>query len=262
MKYALHAEWTKLRTVPSTAWLFVATIVITVVVGAATTGWIDSSNCPSPSQCPEDMTKLAFTGVWLGQVAVVVLAALAMTNEYGTRMIHATLAANPRRTQVLTSKAAAITAIVVVAGTLAVLGSFVVARLILQGNGFTTANGYQALSLGDGPTLRAATGTVLYLGLIALLTLGVATMIRDAAGTIAAVLGMLFALPIVAQFVNDPLWAKWLDRISPMTAGLAVQATRGLRSLPIGPWAGLGVLAAYAGAALLLGAVVFKLRDA
>jgi hypothetical protein len=47
-----------------------------------------------------------------------------------------------------------------------------------------------------------------------------------------------------------------------MTAGLAIQATKGLDQLPIRPWAGLGVLAAYAGAAMLLGAALFKLRDA
>jgi ABC-2 type transport system permease protein len=44
-----------------------------------------------------------------------------------------------------------------------------------------------------------------------------------------------------------------------MTAGLAVQFTRG--AAPIGPWHGLGVLAAYAGAALLVGTVLFAVRD-
>jgi ABC-2 type transport system permease protein len=47
-----------------------------------------------------------------------------------------------------------------------------------------------------------------------------------------------------------------------MTAGLAVQATRDLRSLPVGPWSGLGVLAAYTGGALFLGGVFLKVRDA
>lgn len=42
-----------------------------------------------------------------------------------------------------------------------------------------------------------------------------------------------------------------------MTAGLAVQSTRDLASLPISPWAGLGVLAGYAVAALALGATLF-----
>src|SRR5260221_12970221 len=47
-----------------------------------------------------------------------------------------------------------------------------------------------------------------------------------------------------------------------MTAGLAIQATTGLSGLPISPWAGLGVLAAWAAAALLAGGLLLRLRDA
>jgi ABC-2 type transport system permease protein len=47
-----------------------------------------------------------------------------------------------------------------------------------------------------------------------------------------------------------------------MNAGLAVQATRHLGALPIGPWPGLGVLAAWAAAALLAGGLLLRLRDA
>jgi ABC-2 type transport system permease protein len=47
-----------------------------------------------------------------------------------------------------------------------------------------------------------------------------------------------------------------------MTAGLAIQATTNLRSLPISPWAGLGVLAAWTAAALLAGGLLLRLRDA
>ena len=47
-----------------------------------------------------------------------------------------------------------------------------------------------------------------------------------------------------------------------MTAGLEIQASTGLRGLPIGPWAGLGVLAAWAAAALLAGGLLLRLRDA
>lgn len=56
--------------------------------------------------------------------------------------------------------------------------------------------------------------------------------------------------------------ARLLEHIGPTTAGLAIQATAHLHSLPIGPWAGLGVLAAWAAAALLLGGVLLELRDA
>ena len=47
-----------------------------------------------------------------------------------------------------------------------------------------------------------------------------------------------------------------------MSAGLTVQATRGLRRHAGRAWQGLAVLAAYAGAALLLGGVLFQVRDA
>ena len=61
---------------------------------------------------------------------------------------------------------------------------------------------------------------------------------------------------------GGPGVARHLQQIGPMTAGLEIQASTGLRSLPIGPWAGLGVLAAWAVAALLAGALVLRLRDA
>jgi ABC-2 type transport system permease protein len=62
--------------------------------------------------------------------------------------------------------------------------------------------------------------------------------------------------------VVNPHWYRHLQQIGPMPAGLAIQATTGLRSLPVSPWAGLGVLAAWAAAALLAGALLLRLRDA
>jgi ABC-2 type transport system permease protein len=41
-----------------------------------------------------------------------------------------------------------------------------------------------------------------------------------------------------------------------------VLATTGLSGLPISPWAGLGVVAAWAAAALLAGGLLLRLRDA
>ena len=109
--------------------------------------------------------------------------------------------------------------------------------------------------------LRAAVGTVLYLGLIALLSLGIAAAVRDAAVAIGAVLGLLYLFPILAQVASAGA-QQHLQQIGPMTAGLEIQASAGLRSLPISPWAGLGVLAAWAAAALLAGGLLLRLRDA
>ena len=258
MRQALHAEWTKLRTAPGTSWLLLAVIALTAAVSAAATA---ATTCPSGG-CAVDPTKVSLTGITLGQAAVAILAVLAISSEYSTGMIGVTLVAMPRRPAVLAAKAAVISSLALAAGTIAVLASVLAGRLLLPGHGFTPAHGYPPLSLFDGPTLRAAAGSVLYLALIALLSLGVATAVRDSATAIGVVLGLLYLFPIMAQVVSDPHWQRHLQQIGPMTAGLAIQATTNLRGLPIGPWAGLGVLAAWAAAALLAGGLLLRLRDA
>jgi len=255
---ALRAEWTKLRTLPSTGWLLLGVIAATVTISATVSAAV---SCSSPAGCHADVTKLSLTGTYLGQAVVAIVAVLAVGGEYGTDMIRTTLAAMPRRTTVLAAKAAVVTAVTLAAGAVAVLGSVLAGRLILPGHGFTPANGYPALSLTDGTVLRAAAGTVLYLALIALLSLGIATAVRGAAVAIGSVLGLLYLFPILAQVASAGA-ARHLQQIGPMTAGLEIQASTGLRGLPIGPWAGLGVLAAWAAAALLAGALVLRLRDA
>jgi ABC-2 type transport system permease protein len=258
MRQALHAEWTKLRTAGGTIWLLVAAIALTAALSAAAAA---AARCPAAG-CGQDPTKISLTGIDLSQAVIAVLAVLAISGEYSTGMIRITLTAMPRRATVLAAKAAIVTGLVLAAGVIAVLGSLLAGRLILPGHGFTPAHGYPLLSLGDGPVLRAAVGSVLYLALIALLSLGTATAVRDSAAAIGVVLGLLYVFPIIAGVVTDPHWQRHLQQIGPMTAGLAIQATTGLRSLPISPWAGLGVLAAWAAAALLAGGLLLRLRDA
>jgi ABC-2 type transport system permease protein len=258
MKAAVHAEWTKLRTVAGPIWLLLATIALTVALSAAAAAAV---TCPSAG-CNLDPAKLSLTGIDLGQAVVAILAVVAISSEYGTGMIRVTLTAMPRRATVLAAKAAVVSGVVLVAGTIAVPVSLFAGRLILPGHGFTPAHGYPLLSLADGPTLRAAAGSALYLALIALLSLGVATAMRDSATAIGVVLGLLYLFPIIAAVVADPHWKRHLQQLGPMTAGLAIQATVNLPSLPIGPWAGLGVLAAWAAAALLAGGLLLRLRDA
>jgi ABC-2 type transport system permease protein len=258
LRDALHAEWTKLRTAPGTFWLLSAAVALTVAVRAAAAA---ATRCPAAG-CGQDPARVSLTGIYLGQVVVAMVAVLAMGGEYSSGMIRTTLTAMPRRATVLAAKAVLITGLMLAAGTLAVLGSLLAGRLSLPGHGFTAAHGFVPLSLADGPVLRAAAGSVLYLVLIALLSLGAATAVRDSAVAIGIVLGLLYLFPIVAAVVSDPQVQRHLQQIAPMTAGLEIQATVGLRSLPISPWAGLGVLAAWAAAALLVGGLLLRARDA
>jgi len=255
---ALHAEWTKLRTLPGVIWLLLAIAALTIAVSAAASAAV---TCPT-ADCNQDPAKVSLTGIELGQAVVAILAVLVVSGEYSTGMIRVTFAAMPRRTEVLAAKATLVSGLTLVAGSIAVLGSVLIARLVMPGHGFTEAHGYPLLSLTDAPVLRAAAGSVLYLALIGLLSLGIATLVRDAAAAIGTVLGLLYLSPIFAGVITDPTWHNRVERYSPMNAGLAIQATRNLAALPIGPWEGLGVLAAWAAAALLASGVLLRLRDA
>jgi ABC-2 type transport system permease protein len=260
MRDALHAEWTKLRTVSSPAWLLAGLIVLTVAVSAAAMAAV---RCPAGTACSVDTTKLSLTGIEFGQAIVAILAVLVISAEYSTGMIRITLTAMPRRSAVLAAKAVVVVGLVLAAGTIAVGGCLLAGRVILPGHGFTPARGFPLESLADGPTLRAAAGSVLYLALIALLSLGIATVVRDSAVAIGIVLGLLYLSPIIISVVaGDPVWSHRLERYAPMNAGLTIQHTIGLRGLPISPWGGLGVLAVWAAAAMLAGGLVLRWRDA
>jgi ABC-2 type transport system permease protein len=249
---SVRAEWTKLRTIPSTAWLLLAVVAGMVGLGAMITALLDADLCSSP--CVEDTTRASLAGVHAGQLLVAVLAVLAVSNEYGSGMVRTTLSAMPSRLRVLAAKALVVTAVALVVGALAVLGSLAVARTILPGHGFV------APSLAEGPVLRAAGGTTLYLGLIALLSLGVALLVRDAAVGLTVVTALLYLAPLLAELAPERV-AKPLLTYAPMNAGLAVQATIGLDQALIGPWAGLAVLTVWTVGAWAAGAVRFLRSD-
>ena len=254
----VHAEWTKLRTAPGTAWALLAVVAATAALGAAADL---AARCPQ-SGCRIDPARTALTGIYLGQAIVVVLAAGSIGGEYGSGMITVTLAAMPRRTAALAAKAVTITGPVLLAGAVAVAGSLLAGRVILPGRGFTGADGSPVLALGDPAVLRAAAGSVLYLGLIGLLSLGVTAVTRSTAAGVGIVLGLLYVAPIITAVVAPGSLQRHLEQIAPMTAGLDVQATSGPGSLPLSPWAGLGVLGAWAAGALLLGGLALRIRDA
>jgi ABC-2 type transport system permease protein len=238
MTRALHAEWTKLRTSPGTLALLAAVVAGTVGVSAA------AATCSGPG-CGSDLPKLSLTGVQLGQAIVAIVAVLVMGNEYSTGMLTVTLAAVPRRSRVLAAKAVVVAAVVAVAAAVAVAGSLVVGRLWLPAHNLAP---------------RPAVGSVLYLMLIGLLSLGIATAVRNPAAAIGLVLALLYALPIISAAVTDPVWHKRLQQIGPVNAGLAVQATTG--DAVIGPWKGLGVLALWTLGALVAGGAALQRHDA
>lgn len=255
-----RAEWDKLRTLPSTWWLLLATMVLTTAVGAAAAASL-RTQCRQGGDCSADFVKSALTGVWVGQAAVVVLAVLTVAGEYATGTMRATFTAVPDRLRVVAAKASLLGLLTAVAGAFGVVGSLLVARAILPTRGSGALQDAVLIPLRDGSTVRAAVGSVLYLVLIAWLSVGVSFLLRDIAGTTGTVLGLLYLFPLLATLVSEPAWEDRLRKLGPGSAGLSIQATRHLDTLPIAPWPGVGVLAAYSAMALICGVAVVHRRD-
>jgi len=95
------------------------------------------------------------------------------------------------------------------------------------------------------------------------------TKIRTVASPLWLLLGMIAATvalsagatSVLSQVIGDPHWQRLLQQIGPMSAGLTIQATTDLHSLPLPPWAGLGVTAGWAAAALVTGGLLLRRRD-
>jgi ABC-2 type transport system permease protein len=226
----------------------------------AITGTLRVDECEGA--CPRDTVKLSLSGVRLAQIGAVILGVLAVSGEYATRTITPSLTAVPRRSLVLVGKLGVVATLTLIGAMTGVVGALVTARIVLPQRGFTPAAGYSRLSVSDNLTQRAAAGTIMYLVLLALLSAGVALLVRDTGGAIVLILSLLFLSPVFSMFISNPHWQERLHRFSPMDAGLAIQTTRDLAALPIAAWPGMGVLAAYTAAAGAAGAATLCLRDA
>jgi ABC-type transport system involved in multi-copper enzyme maturation permease subunit len=213
-----------------------------------------------------DVTQLSLLGVYFGQIAVIAVAVLFITSEYRRGMIRTTFAASPRRGRVLVAKAVVLGAATFVVGLVASLTSFLLAQPILRSNGFDPP-GYPIPSLADWPVARAVVGAAVFLTLVAVLSLGVGAILRRSVAAITAVVLALVPSGILVGGLPLPA-AQWVMRTTP-AAGLSI-----LQSVEVNhdttvepwnmapPWAGLGVLAAYAAAALAAAVWLVRRRDA
>jgi hypothetical protein len=256
----LRSEWTKLRSVRSTRWCVLATVLAGLGIGILATASQASQwrHAQFIDKALFDPTSISLTGLLFGQLSIGVLGVLAMSAEYGTGTIRATLAAVPRRPVVLAAKAAVFAVVALVVSEAVSLASFFVGQAFLSGSTPTA-------TLSGPGVVRAVVGGGLYLTVLGLLALGVATIIRHTAGAITTFVSILLILPlIVSAFpakIGHPI-GKYL----PATIGAAMTSTtaEGAHAdfLPTFPaWHGFALLCLYAAGALLVGGVLMVRRD-
>ena len=252
MTRVMRAEWSKLRTVPSTRWTLLALLGGTLMFTALVCATASSGGC-GPETCDDYVVVNSLTGVFIGQLAVVALGVLAIGSEYATGMIRATFAAMPRRRLVLTAKALAVGALALAVGVATALLSYGVGRELLSGHG------YARPAFTDG--LPQVTVTALYLTALALFSLAVAAVLRSTAGAVAFVVALLLVPLIAAPLLGETTGEQLLD-IAPMSAGLSMlRNIDRVHTVTAGEWRGLGIMWLWAVAALTLALWLIGRRD-
>lgn len=251
----LRSEWAKLRTVRSTMWTLGITLLLGIGIGAIATAETRAhwSTMSPGSRAGFDPISTSLIGVFIAQFAIGVLGALAMSAEYGTGTIRATFSAAPRRPLVLVAKAAVFGAVALVVAEVVALLAFFLGQALLS------APATHA-SLHSPGALRAVVGSGLYICVLGLFSLGLATIIRHTAGAISAFVGILLVLPLVVQALPTSIE---LD-VRPYLPDRIGAEMISLHSFPgsFSPWVGFLILCGYAVAALAAGAVLLVRRDA
>ncbi|MGW7347975.1 ABC transporter permease subunit [Streptomyces sp. NPDC054854] len=249
----LQSEWTKIRTVASTSWTLATTFLITVGMGAGLCAITNATfdNLPKEQQVAFDATQLSFSGMLLGQLAILVFGALVVGSEYSTGMIRTSLAAVPGRGKLMLGKVLVATALALVVGLATAFLSFFLGQALL---------GDHSTDLGADNVLRAVIGFGLYLALLALFSIGVSMMLRNTAASISLLVTFILILSIVLSIIDA---TRKVAYYLPNQAGSAImQTVPPGEDVPYGPWGGLGIMALWALAAVLGGYLVLRKRDA
>jgi ABC-2 type transport system permease protein len=235
-------EWIKLRTLRSVKWGLLIALAGMTGIGIAA-----GHNTINPRG---DVTSNILVGGALGSLVFAVLGVLAMTSEYSSGTIYATLAAIPRRPLVLAAKASVFGIAALIAGEVTTFGGF------LAGAAFVRSSvPHPALS--QPAVLRAVALSGAYLCLVSLIGFALGVIVRRGATAIAALVAGVFVAPLAGlaatpagKFLPELIYANSLG------------ATKPVQGFTLSPWAGLGIICAYAVVLLAVGGTLLVRRDA
>jgi ABC-2 type transport system permease protein len=255
----LKSEWTKIRSVRSTYWTLISAAVLTVGLSAIICAvFVAQYSHLKPSDIAQfDAASTSLTGGILAQFAIAVFGVMVITGEYSTGIIRTTFAAVPQRLNVLGAKIVVFTALTYTVTAGACLTAFFIGQGILSSK-------HMGAGIGDPRVLRTVLGTALYLTVLGLLALGIGGLLRKTAGAICAIVGVLFVLPVLANFLPSSL--SGVQKFLPSEAGTSI-----INSSPhasgngvdvLGPWMGMGVFVLYTVVALVAAGFFMHHRDA
>jgi ABC-2 type transport system permease protein len=250
----IRSEFIKIRSVRSTYWTLFAQAIAAIAFSAINCAGDVTHNSFGPDF---NAAQASLAGqVAIGELIIVVLGALVITSEYSTGMIRTSLTVMPRRGVLYAAKAMVFAAVSLTVSLVTSLVAFFAGQAIL-------ASKHESVTLAQPYALRAVLLSAAILTVFGLLAFGMGAIIRNSAGAITAILGVIFLIPLLAQALPSSWFAdleRWLpggSALSPIAGGLAW----GHNHL-FSAWGEFAVFCGYAAVLLAIGAWLFSRRDA
>ncbi|MFI7231398.1 ABC transporter permease [Nonomuraea angiospora] len=255
----IASEWMKLRSLRSNVYLLACSV--SAIVACAGIAFLigrgfDGQTMEERMAFPGNGDGVG-NGIAVAYFVFAVLGALAITSEYGTTMIQASLVAVPRRQVLLLAKVPPLAAVALVAGQVLAFVMHAASMAVLGDRADQLLREGQTLgtSLSEPGVLASVVAAGLSMAAIALIGLGVGAAVRSTPGALVVLAVIIVVLPVVAKTLPMPLRAQagsfMIENLPSQIAGV------GGGTLP--PAAAAGLLIGYVIAALTAGATVIAL---
>jgi ABC-type transport system involved in multi-copper enzyme maturation permease subunit len=213
------------------------------------TGW---AHLDAVDKAHFDPFAINFNFVNLGIVLFGVLGALVATNEYGSGLIRATIAATPQRGLVLAAKA-------VLAGLISfALAVVITLTAFFTGQGILSGAHAPHVSLGDHNVVAHLLGAVYYMTAAGLIGMFTGILVRSAAAAITSMFGLLLVLPVLADKITPDALTRHTVQYLPMNLGDEMMQRHLDRFPGLSPGIAVAGLAAWV--LVLAAAAAFSLR--
>lgn len=245
VRAAIAMEWVKFRSVRST-------VVLAAVLGLALP--LFAALVAGTGSLQPDDTILGASvlgGAALAQVLAAALGAVLVTSELRTGLVRTTLVACPRRLVVVGAKATVAAGVVAAVVAPSAVAAYLVGLSMLDRSAHATGSPFPAL-----------VGVVLAVASIAVLGVGLGTLVRSSAGAVAAVIGVVVVPGLIAPLFGPA--QRWIGGAS--LTGVLQKLTQSSDATheavgSLGAWPSLLVVLAYTAAVGLAAAWVLRRRD-
>ncbi len=203
----LRSELLKLRSLPSTYVVIVTAVCVGLGVGvlemvSTSHHWLQLD---PQDRAAFDPVADSFSGFEFAELAFGAFGVLAITTEYATGTMPATLVATPVRMKVYAAKVAALMLVMVPICVASTFAAFILGQRAI-------ASRHLDVALADPHVFRAVVGAALYMVVVTLVGFGLGAVIRHTAGALIVMFALVFLAWPVARAVESVSYLpdRWL----------------------------------------------------